>query len=320
LLIVGGLGIAAFHPEAAAMAGSCAPEDRSRAMSIFAVGGYLGQAAGPVYSGKVTTDFGLPALAWAMVWGFPLVGLLVLGLGRSGPADVPARERDVPSLAALFRGRGFAVALILLIGTLRVLPAIGIPLALAYMLKARQHSNEQVGIVQSVFLAAIGVGSLACALFVRRARERTVLWLLPVAVAPAIAVSPGAGALGLMVSMAFSGLLLGATMPILVGYGQRLMPEGQRVASSITMGLTWGIGGMAVALIMTNVNRVGRPDLAFLIFAVSCIGSSVCCAWLPEPSAAEAAPQLLEAGRAVSMGVRTLPRANDPVRPDASHP
>ncbi|MHC5543554.1 MFS transporter [Singulisphaera rosea] len=39
LLIAGGLGIAAFHPEAAALAGSSSPDHRSRAMSIFAVGG-----------------------------------------------------------------------------------------------------------------------------------------------------------------------------------------------------------------------------------------------------------------------------------------
>src|SRR5688572_26554142 len=35
LLVVAGLGVAAYHPEAAALAGSCAPENRSRAMSIF---------------------------------------------------------------------------------------------------------------------------------------------------------------------------------------------------------------------------------------------------------------------------------------------
>jgi MFS family permease len=53
LLTVAGLGIAAFHPEAAALAGSCAPEHRSRAMSIFTMGGFLGQATGPIYSGNL---------------------------------------------------------------------------------------------------------------------------------------------------------------------------------------------------------------------------------------------------------------------------
>src|SRR5262245_58979753 len=53
LLATAGLGIAAFHPEAAALAGGCAPEFRSRAMSIFTMGGFLGQATGPIYSGAL---------------------------------------------------------------------------------------------------------------------------------------------------------------------------------------------------------------------------------------------------------------------------
>src|SRR5262249_25574303 len=36
LILVGGLGIAAFHPEAAALAGSCSAASRSRAISLFA--------------------------------------------------------------------------------------------------------------------------------------------------------------------------------------------------------------------------------------------------------------------------------------------
>ncbi|HET6882495.1 MAG TPA: MFS transporter [Pirellulales bacterium] len=41
LLTLGGAGIAAFHPEAAALAASSMPENRSRALSVFSIGGYL---------------------------------------------------------------------------------------------------------------------------------------------------------------------------------------------------------------------------------------------------------------------------------------
>jgi MFS transporter, FSR family, fosmidomycin resistance protein len=61
------------------------------------------------------------------------------------------------------------------------------------------------------------------------------------------------------------------------------MPEGQRVASSITMGVTWGIGGAVVAVTTTVANRWQRPDLAFSLYAAACLGSSALCAWLPEP-------------------------------------
>ena len=45
----------------------------------------------------------------------------------------------------------------------------------------------------------------------------------------------------LVVLVGTCGLLLGVTMPVYISYGQQLLPHGQRVASSITMGVSWGI-------------------------------------------------------------------------------
>ena len=51
---------------------ACQPE-RSRALSMFTVGGFLGQARGPSYSGLLTTRHGLPSLGWGVAWGLPLL-------------------------------------------------------------------------------------------------------------------------------------------------------------------------------------------------------------------------------------------------------
>jgi FSR family fosmidomycin resistance protein-like MFS transporter len=283
LLVVGGLGIAAFHPEAAALAGSGAAGERSRALSLFAVGGYLGQALGPIYSGTLTTQFGLGALAWSMTWGLGALGLLALGLSRV--PETPGAHAEGRPLAwpEIVHERGSALGLVLMIGVLRVLPALGVPLALAFTLKGRGDTNEQIGLAQSVFLAGIGAGSLACALFVRRASERRVLWMLPLPASALFWALPLAGSGTLLVVAGGAGVLLGATMPILVSYGQQLLPEGRRTASSITMGVTWGLGGLVVAALMAAFNRMQRPELAFGAFATACLLSSLLCTWLPEP-------------------------------------
>lgn len=285
LLILGGFGVAAFHPEAAALAGSSAPGHRSRAMSVFAVGGYLGQAAGPIYSGALTTSFGLKALVWSLGWGLPILGFLTWGLGPPAEGEPSLEERPHIPLASLVRGKRAVLSVLLLTGMFRIVPALGIPLALAYLLKGRGASNEQVGVIQAVFMGAIGAGGLGCATFLRRAAERRALWLMPLLAVPPILACPVAGLGALLACAAASGLFLGATLPILISYGQRLLPDGQRLASSITMGVTWGLGGAVVAALMTVVNRLGRPDLAFPAFVVACLVSSVLCAWLPEPEA-----------------------------------
>jgi FSR family fosmidomycin resistance protein-like MFS transporter len=288
LLVVGGLGIAAFHPEAAALAGTSAPANRSRALSLFAVGGSIGQAIGPVYGGALTTGFGLRSLAWSMSWGFGFLGVVTLGLWRlpaDGEANV-ASQSTVPAWHAIVRARGAALGLVLLIGVLRVLPVLGVPLALAFTLKAAGRTNEEIGLPQSLFLAGVGAGGLVCAIFVRRSGEDRVLWLLPLFAVPLVWLIPWAGTgPALWAGVGVAGLLLGATMPILVSRGQQLLPEAERTASSITMGVTWGLGGLIVAAAMAASNRLGRPELPFTIFAVACLFSSLFCAWLPEPRA-----------------------------------
>ena len=286
LILVGGLGIAAFHPEAATLAGATAPADRSRAMSLFAVGGFLGQAIGPVVSGVVTTRYGLAALAWAAPPGLALLVLLMVSTRAGRPAAPRVPVHDQPSsasLVALIRGNERGVGLMMAIGVLRVMPALGVPLALAYLLKDRGDSNAAIGAAQAVFLGGIGVGSLGCALFMRRARERTVLWLLPVLSAPLFVLCPTFGYAGMAACSALTGALLGAVAPILIGYGQRLLRDGPRVASSLSMGVTWGFGGMLVAALVATLNRAHRPDLAFPVFAATTLASSVLCVWLPEP-------------------------------------
>ena len=286
LLIVAGLGVAAFHPEAAALAGASAPGRRSQAMSVFAVGGYLGQAIGPVYSGVITTHSHVRTLAWGTTWGLATLGLLAWGLRRRSDSEAAETVAEPVPLTALFRGRGVAVVVVLAVGVLRILPSLGVPVALAYLLKARGASNETIGTLQAVFLGGIGVGSLGCAVLVRPALERRVLWALPLLVAPLVLAMPVAPALALMPVVAGAGLLLGTTLPILVSYGQRLLPEAQRVASSITMGVTWGLGGAIVAATMAVCNHAHRPGLAFWTFAVGALLSGVLCAWLPEPESA----------------------------------
>jgi hypothetical protein len=67
---------------------------------------------------------------------------------------------------------------------LRVIPAIGVPLALAYALSTRGATNEQIGLIQAVFMGGIGIGNFACALLIGRRSERLALWALPLTVVP----------------------------------------------------------------------------------------------------------------------------------------
>ena len=208
LTMLAGMGIAAFHPEAATAAGNSLPEHRSRAMSLFQIGGYLGQTAGPYYSGQVVAHAGTPGLMPGMLW--MLVVVAALRWGLSEPAtEGRAEKKSVVSWAAIFKGRITTLLVILGIGVLRIMPAAGIPLALAFLETSRHSNTADIGLVQSAFTFGIGGGGLLCALFVRPRHESWLLWLLPLFSAPLMMAIPAATAMWLLMCAAATGVLLG---------------------------------------------------------------------------------------------------------------
>ena len=324
MISIGGLGVAAYHPEAAALAGSSTPGQRSRAMSIFATGGFLGQSIAPYYSGAIVERYGLTGLSGGLVWGLAGLGTLFLlarWISTSGASDAtdasaadassasassgsaavtasgaatssiapPLNSRPTTSLAAVFAGRSRAVSLLLAVATLRIIAAAGLPLAVAYSLEARRATADAIGWVQSLFMLGIGVGGLVCAAVVRPRHERSVLWLGPLALIPPLVAIPYVEGAALQVCVLTCGLIVGFAQPVLISYGQQLMPDCQRVASALTMGVSWGLGGAIVAGAMSLLVRWQRTDQAFLAFAAAGVASSVLCVWLPrhrtEPSA-----------------------------------
>ena len=279
LFLIGGLGVAAFHPEAAATSGGLMPAQRSRAMAIFALCGYLGQSVGPFYGGAMTDALGLPGLMWGIVWGLPLILLLWLGLrsvpASAAPVSVRVSEPASGSLPIT------TIVLLLAVGALRIMPALGVPLALAYILEATSTSNAVIGAVQSAFMAGIGIGSMACATLLKHHWEWTTLWVFPLLAAPLLAILGLVSGWNLVALVGTCGVLLGVTMPVYISYGQQLLPHGQRVASSITMGVSWGIGGAFVASAMSIFNAFDSLASIFLFFAGAAVASSFLCRWLP---------------------------------------
>src|ERR671917_1033047 len=86
-VVLSGIGVAAFHPEAARFANYVSGVRRARGMSFFSVGGNAGFALGPVVTTPFVLAFGLP-------------GTLLLAL--------PAAAMAVVLLAELPRMLGFA--------------------------------------------------------------------------------------------------------------------------------------------------------------------------------------------------------------------
>jgi FSR family fosmidomycin resistance protein-like MFS transporter len=258
LLAAGGLGIGAFHPEAAVSVVEASGSKPARGLALFTFGGMLGLGVGPMISGLLVDAGGMGNLVWMAPPGLLLLAGLVL-YGRPA-AHVPLSSTQPVTLGEFLGAHGRSALLLLIVATLRAIPAVGVPLGLAFLLEQRGQSESAIGVAQGVFLLSGGLGTLVCPLFVRTGREVRMLLVLSVPAVGCLLSLAGGHPLAYYPGLAGAGLLLQGAIPILIAYSQRLLPGGQRLAASLTLGASWGLASLIVAPLQAYFTAAGRPE------------------------------------------------------------
>lgn len=252
VLVLGGLGGAAFHPPAAALVHRKAGAQQGLAMSFHITSGTLGQAIAPLAFAPMVQRFGLtstPLLA------LPALAAVALLIRRIPPIERP-RETADGGFAAL-RPYAQPLTLLYLIVVLRTLTAMSFGTFTPVMLTRRGMSVAEAGIVTSIYLAAVGLGGFFGGPAADRFGARKVIVLSLVAAVPLLAVAPQLSGPAFVVAMAAGGLLLQSTLPVNVTFAQSLAPVSAATVSSLMMGFAWGTAGIAVPFVGMLADRVG---------------------------------------------------------------
>ncbi len=90
ILIIGGLGAAAFHPPAAALAHRLGGDRPGLAMSVYITGGTLGFSFGPLMFAPFAERFGL---SWTPLLALPGLAVIAFFLTRVPPMPAAPRRR-----------------------------------------------------------------------------------------------------------------------------------------------------------------------------------------------------------------------------------
>jgi FSR family fosmidomycin resistance protein-like MFS transporter len=169
---------------------------------------------------------------------------------------------------------------LLIIGSLRVSPAMGVLLGLAYALESQGLPDSTIGAVQSAFMTGIGAGGF-CAVLVSQRWERAALCWMPLVAAPFMACIGHHDGWWLISIVGMAGLFHGVGLPVFVSYGQQMMPTGERIANSITMGVSWGVASGLAAAVIAGFQRAGAQETVFLCFAMISALCGLLCFGLP---------------------------------------
>ncbi len=286
ILVIGGLGGAAFHPAAAALVYKMADHRKGLAMSAHLSGGSLGFAFAPVLFAPFV---GYMGLRWSPLIMIPGLLALAFTLQHVPPMSLPpAHERS--TWATL---RPAAVPLTLLYFTIvfRTVTSYGFMVFAPTLLTQQGFTITEASAAVSLYLFASGIGGFLGGPLSDRIGARRVIVGSLVAAVPFMAVAPHLPPWGFTAMLAFGGLLLQSTLPISVTFAQTFVKGGAATVSSLMMGFAWGMGSLSVPLVGAGADRYGIEQtlgvLAFIPLFAACL------AWrLPERGAHHVDPEV----------------------------
>jgi MFS transporter, FSR family, fosmidomycin resistance protein len=244
---VGGLGVAAFHPEAARYANYVSRGQRGRGMSMFSLGGNAGFALGPLLVTPAVLAFGLHGTLLAVIPLWLAAGLLVRELGRLR-SFAPAQLRGDGNGAAAGQDHwGPFLRLASVVG-LRSAVFFGLQAFIPIYFAVELGTSEAAGnAALSVMLIAGAVGTYLGGRLVDRLGRRVIVVGSMAALSPLLALMLIAERWPATLLLAGIGFVVIANFSITVVMGQEYLPSRLGLASGITLGAAIGVGGLAAA-------------------------------------------------------------------------
>ncbi len=283
MVVFSGLGVAIYHPEGWRVANFFAGEKKATGMSIFAVGGNLGFALGPLMATffithltlKGTTLFVIPGVAIASVFLF----------SRFWRVDTTAIKKKAASHPALPALRKALYPMTLLLGMImfRSWAHIGMLTFIPFFYINHLKGDPMLaGNLLFAFLVAGTAGTfIGGPLADRFGHKRIILFSLGLSCPLFILFLLSSGVWS-FIWLILAGLILIFSFSVSMVMGQSFMPQNVGLASGLILGLSFGMGGLGAAVLGLFADIWGVPTTLWVI-AFLPLGAFVLAALIPYP-------------------------------------
>ena len=257
LVILSGLGVAAYHPEGYKTASFFTGEKSATGMSVFSVGGNLGLALGPLFSLSVITYLGFAGLPLMLVFSLAFLVLMFFNWGYLRNAKPLLPEVKAPAAS---RPAGAYLALFLVIATvvMRSWTQLGLMTYIPfYFIEHLKGDPLYSGKLVSAFLLGGVAGTILGSMLADRwgHKEYLVGSLLATSLLlPLILLATGPF---LLVVLILVGMALISSFTVTIVMAQRLLPQNLGVASGLMVGFAIGAGGFGVTLLGVVADHFG---------------------------------------------------------------
>jgi FSR family fosmidomycin resistance protein-like MFS transporter len=268
LVVVSGIGTAAYHPEGSKFAAYVSGERRATGMALFSIGGNLGYALGPVAATGLAV--------WLGLRGELLIALPCLLVAAALAALTPYLRGFAPGSTASRRdaGENRVGAMGVLVGMIafRSLAWFGLITFVPLWDVAQGHSKSYGGRELAIMLFAGGVGTLALGPIADRVGSRTVLIATQALVGPFVLVYIWSGGILGTAALALIAACVVGTFGVTMVMSQEYLPRSIGMASGLTIGLSIGLGGIAAVILGAVADNVSLRTAFYVIAAAPLAG------------------------------------------------
>ncbi len=273
-----GLGSSIFHPEATRMARNASGGRQGLAQGIFQVGGQCGSAAGPLLAAFIIVPRGQSSLSWFAVAALIAILLMIwsagrhtavrrrVDLARARPDGAP-RPAHSPAVIATA-----LTILIVLLFSKNAYTASFTSFYTFYLMGQFNVSLQSSQMMLFLFLASAAAGVLAGGIIGDRIGRQRIIWFSILGALPFTLALPYANLFWTGVLTVMINLIMASAFASILIYAMDLLPHRVGMIGGLFYGLTFGLGGIAAALLGQLADSIGIDRVYQLCSFIPAIG------------------------------------------------
>ena len=271
-----GVGSAIFHPEASRVARIASGGSYGFAQSVFQLGGNIGQAVGPLMAAIFVLPKGQIGLAWL---GFAaLIAIFILikvaRFYKIHLRNNPSAQSQVTT-APLDRTAFFSLGvLIVLLLSKNAYTASLSSYYTFYLMDKFGLEIKDAQLQLFLYMVSVATGTVLGGLLTDRYGHRPMIWFSILGALPFTISLPWASPLGSSLLTICIGIIMASAFPAILIYAHELAPRRVGLISGIFFGLSFGLGGLAAAIIGTAADSYGIVTVYQAIGLLPALGLS----------------------------------------------
>ena len=266
-LILGGIGVGFYHPQATGFVVKYSGANLAKSMSVFIAAGTIGYSVGPIISSVVTQFFGVEKLPFTAIWGVFFALLVFVFVPKVSNQPI---ENDTTSfkkaVCDIFKNK--TVRILIMVSALKSLVTSSFSVLFPFYWKSLGYNAFQIGIAVFLFLTVGALGTYMSGKYEKLIGYKNVFYtslilpfILTVVFVALMKVTPILS----FILFILTGFVTMLSVSINMVMAQKTMPQYKSMISGFIGGFSWGIVGVFLPVIGFVAQNIGIINTLVII-------------------------------------------------------